>query len=322
MDAESQTFVAGAGTLLGRTLLRRLTERPGSRLIREAEPDFADRSAVERFFDRERPTAVYMAAGKTAGISGNQSAPAELMLDNLLATTHVISSAWKFGTERLLYLASSCIYPKHAPQPFGVSSLWSGPVEQTSDAYAVAKLAGVKMCEAYRRQHGARFFAAIAADAYGPGDDFSLENSHVVAALLRRFHEAKQADRPFVDVWGSGAPRREFIYVDDLADACVFAMEQYPGGDALNLGSGITTSIVELAEAIRAVVGYRGDIRFDRTKPDGMPFKGLDSTSLRDLGWRPKVDLAEGLRRTYEWYFAATRAPFPPPPPDSACRER
>jgi GDP-L-fucose synthase len=303
MAAESRTFVAGAGTLVGRAVLRRL-EQSSERLVREAEPDFSDRNAVERFFERHRPCTVYMTAGRSAGIGGNQDAPAELMLDNVLATAHVLSAAWKFGAERLLYLASSCIYPKHAPQPFNVSSLWSGPVEPTSDAYAVAKLAGVKMCEAYRRQHNARFVVAIAADAYGPGDDFSHDNSHVAAALLRRFHEAKEKGRPFVEVWGSGTPRREFIFVDDLADACVFAMQHYDGSGPLNLGTGMTTSIAELADVIRTVVGYRGEIRFDGSKPDGMPFKGLDSTPLRDLGWQPHVDLGVGLRKTYEWYVA------------------
>jgi GDP-L-fucose synthase len=225
------------------------------------------------------------------------------MLDNLLAGTHVISAAWKSGAKKLLYLASSCIYPKLAPQPFSTSSLWSGPVESTSDAYAVAKLAGVRLCEAYRRQHNANFVTAIAADAYGPGDDFSSENSHVAAALLRRIHEAKKASRPFVEIWGSGTPRREFIYVDDLADACIFAMQQYDGAEPLNLGTGTTTSIAELASTIRDVVGYPGELTFNRSKPDGMPFKGLDSTPLTRMGWTPRYDLRRGIEETYRWYL-------------------
>src|SRR3954464_2238273 len=211
-----RVYVAGSTTLIGRALTRRLRETAAHELIAEPEPDLTDRSAVEQFFQRTRPAWVFVAAGKSAGIAGNQRAPADLMLDNLLAGTHVISSAWNAGTAKLLYLATSCIYPKAAPQPFSVSSLWTGPVEPTSDAYAVAKLAGVRMCEAYRRQHGANFVAAIAADAYGPDDDFSVDNSHVVAALIRRIHEAKQAHDPSVEIWGSGTPRREFIYVDDL----------------------------------------------------------------------------------------------------------
>jgi len=298
-----RTFVAGSRTLLGDALRRRLTNESPGRLILEPDPDFGDRAAVEQFFDRHRPSEVYMAAGRSAGISGNQNAPADLMVDNIVATTNVLSSAWKFRSGRLLYLASSCVYPKHAPQPFNVASLWSGPVEPTSDAYATAKLAGVKLCDAYRRQHGAHFVAAIAADAYGPGDDFDPRNAHVAAALLRRFHEATKTGQAMVEVWGSGTPRREFIYVDDLADACVFVMDRYIGDLPLNLGTGVTTSIAELADAVCTVVGYKGEVRFDGSKPDGMPFKGLDSTPLASLGWRPRVDLMEGLRRTYDWYL-------------------
>jgi GDP-L-fucose synthase len=225
------------------------------------------------------------------------------MLNNLLSGTHVISSAWNAGTKRLLYLASSCVYPKRAAQPYSVSSLWTGPVEPTSDAYAVAKLAGIRLCEAYRRQHNADFLTAITADAYGPGDDFSPENSHVVAALLRRIHEAKEARLPFVEIWGSGTPYREFIYVDDLADACIFAMHDLHTGEPLNLGTGVTTTIRQLAETIREVVGYKGELQFDPTKPDGMPFKGLDSAPLKKLGWEPSHDLRAGLEKTYGWYL-------------------
>jgi GDP-L-fucose synthase len=298
----SSIYVAGAETFIGGALRRRLTDQ-GFDVLTELEPDLTDRSAVERFFQRTRPDLVFVAAGKTAGISGNQCSPADLMMDNLLAGTHVISSAWNAGTKRLLYLASSCVYPKAAPQPFCASSLWAGPVEPTSDAYAVAKLAGIRLCEAYRRQHHVNFLTAIAADAYGPGDDFTTDNSHVVAALLRRVHEARTSGAPSVDIWGSGTPRREFIYIDDLADACIFAVHHHDDVEPLNLGTGITSSIAELAEALRAVVGYRGDLRFDPSKPDGMPFKGLDTSPLQRLGWKPKYDLLEGLRRTYGWYL-------------------
>jgi GDP-L-fucose synthase len=302
MASGSRIVVAGARTLIGGALVRRLAEQGVPDVISEQEPDFADRSAVERFFDRTRPERVFVAAGKSAGIGGNQQSPADLMLDNLLASAHIVSAAWKSGATKLLYLASSCIYPKLAPQPFSVPSLWSGPVEPTSGAYAVAKLAGIRLCEAYRRQHNANFITAIVADAYGPGDDFSPENSHVAAALLRRIHEAKEGGRPFVDIWGSGTPRREFIYVDDLADACIFGMQRYQDAEPINLGTGVTTSIAELAETIRDVVGYRGELRFDRSKPDGMPFKGLDSAPLRALGWTPSRDLRQGLEITYRWF--------------------
>jgi GDP-L-fucose synthase len=304
MGADARIYVAGAHTLIGSAIRRRLVAQGVPPIVDEQEPDFTDRAAVERFFERVRPRQVFVAAGKSAGIAGNQQSPADLMLDNLLAGTHLISAAWKSGTSKLVYLASSCIYPRLAPQPFNVSSLWSGPAEPTSDAYAVAKLAGLKFCDAYRRQHGAKFVSAIAADAYGPGDDFSVANSHVAAALLRRIHEAKQASAPFVEIWGSGTPRREFIYVDDLADACIFAMNRYDEAEPLNLGTGTTTSIAELAETIRDVVGYRGELKFDRSKPDGMPSKGLDSTPLYQLGWAPRYDLHRGLEKTYEWFQA------------------
>ena len=296
----TRIYVAGGDSFIGRAIRGRV-RRP--LLVDDAEPDLTDRAAVERFFTQTRPDVVLVAAGKTAGIAGNQRSPADLMLDNLLGSTHVISAAWNAGVRKLLYLASSCVYPKAAPQPFSPSSLWTGPVEPTSDAYAVAKLAGIRLCEAYRRQHGANFITAIAADAYGPGDDFSQENSHVAAALLRRIHEAKTAAAPFVEIWGSGTPRREFIFVDDLADACLFAMDHYDGAEPLNLGTGVTTSITELAEGIRDVVGYEGELRFDRSKPDGMAFKGLDSEPLHTLGWKARHGLRQGLEETYGWYL-------------------
>ena len=300
MPADPRIYVAGARTLIGSAILRRLIEQHVPNIVSEDEPDLTDRVAVERFVDRMRPDWIFVAAGKSAGIAGNQQSPADLMLDNLLAGTHLVSSAWKSGAGKLLYLASSCIYPKLAPQPFSAASLWTGPVEPTSDAYAVAKLAGVKLCEAYRRQHGANFITAIAADVYGPGDDFSVEQSHVAAALVRRIHEAKTTDAPVVEIWGSGTPRREFIYVDDLADASIFTMQRYDGSEPLNLGTGVSTSIAELADTIRSVVGYRGELRFDRSKPDGMPFKGLDPEPLKKMGWKPRYTLRQGLEETYQ----------------------
>ena len=302
MQRGSGIYVAGGRTMIGSAIVRRLEAEGLTPIPADEEPDYRDRAAVEAFLDRRRPEYVFVAAGETAGIAGNTARPADLMTDNLLAAANLIPAAAASGVVRLVYLASSCIYPKQAPHPLQTSSLWSGPVEPTSAAYATAKLAGVVLCGAFRRQHARPFVAAIAADAYGPGDDFSAENAHVVGALIRRFDEAARTGAPFVEVWGSGAPRREFIYVDDLADACVFAMERYEGSEPINLGTGTDTSIAELAQEVAQVVGFRGEIRFDRSRPDGMPYKGLDSSVLHGLGWRPKWTLARGLEETYRWY--------------------
>ena len=303
MQRGSGIYVAGGRTMIGSAIVRRLEAEGLTPIPADEEPDYRDRAAVEAFLDRRRPEYVFVAAGETAGIAGNTARPADLMTDNLLAAANLIPAAAASGVGRLVYLASSCIYPKQAPHPLQTSSLWSGPVEPTSAAYATAKLAGVVLCGAFRRQHARPFVAAIAADAYGPGDDFSAENAHVVGALIRRFDEAARTAAPFVEVWGSGAPRREFIYVDDLADACVFAMERYEGSEPINLGTGTDTSIAELAQEVAQVVGFRGEIRFDRSRPDGMPYKGLDSSVLHGLGWRPKWTLARGLEETYRWYL-------------------
>jgi GDP-L-fucose synthase len=303
MQRGARIYVAGGRSMIGGAIVRRLEAEGLTPIAVDEEPDYRNRDAVEAFLNKWRPEHVFIAAGETAGIGGNSARPADLMTDNLLAVANLIPAAAGHGVARLLYLASSCIYPKHAPHPLQTTSLWTGPVEPTSAAYATAKLAGVVLCDAFRRQHARPFVAAIGADAYGPGDDFSAENAHVVGALIRRFDEAARTSAPFVEVWGSGAPRREFIYVDDLADACVFVMKGYDGGAAINLGTGVDNSIAELAQEIARVVGFRGDIRFDRSRPDGMPFKGLDSSVLHDLGWRPSWTLARGLEETYRWYL-------------------
>jgi len=303
MQRGARIYVAGGRSMIGSAIVRRLEAEGLTPIAVDEEPDYRNRDAVEAFLDKWRPEFVFVAAGETAGIGGNSARPADLMTDNLLAVANLIPAAAGHGVARLLYLASSCIYPKHAPHPLQTTSLWTGPVEPTSAAYATAKLAGVVLCDAFRRQHARPFVAAIGADAYGPGDDFSAENAHVVGALIRRFDEAARTGAPFVEVWGSGAPRREFIYVDDLADACVFVMKSYDGGAAINLGTGVDNSIAELAQEIARVVGFRGEIRFDRSRPDGMPFKGLDSSVLHGLGWRPSWTLAQGLEETYRWYL-------------------
>lgn len=305
MESNARVFVAGDRTSVGNAIHRSVTSAGFSVVgAGREQPDFAERLSVDRFFEQTRPDYVFVVAGRSAGIGGNQRLPADLMIDNLLVAAHVIPAAQRYSVRKLLYLASSCTYPKLAPQPLQVSSLWTGPLEPTSAAYAVAKLAGIKMCEAYRRQHGARFITAISGDAYGPHDDFSLEDSHVVGALIRRMHEAREAGAPSIEVWGSGTPRREFIYVDDVADACLFVMRRYEDPDPINLGTGRNVSIAELANAVKSVVGYRGEVQFDRTKPDGMPFKGLDSSPLNAMGWRPQWDLRRGLESTYRWFVA------------------
>lgn len=308
MNRDARVFVAGGATMIGAVILRQLRERGYTNIVDPAdEPPLDDRIEVEAFFQRIKPAAVFVVAGRTAGIAGNQQFPADLMLDNLLVASHVIPAAARSGVERLLYLSSSCTYPKAAPHPLNPDSLWTGSLEPTSAAYAVSKLAGVTLVQAYRRQHAACFLSAISADAYGPGDDFSPEHSHVVGALLRRMHEAKTASTPAVAVWGSGSPQREFIYVDDLADACIFALERYDDETPINLGVGVSTSIRALAVAVREVVGYRGELTFDTSKPDGMPFKGLDSTALQELGWKPQTPLRDGLARTYDWFLTEGR---------------
>ena len=290
--------------MVGQALVRRLAAEDVTAVAGdEDDGDLRNPAALDRVFAAVRPQQVIVVGGKEAGISGNQQQPAELMLDNLLVATAVISTAWRHGVEKLLYVASSCTYPKHAPQPLAVESLWTGPVEPTSGAYAVAKLAGMRLCDAYRQQYGARFISAIKADTFGPGDDFSIANSHVVGAVMRRMHEAKISGNPLLDIWGTGEPRREFIYVDDLADAVIFAMKNYESALPINIGTGVTTSIRELAELLRKVVGYEGELRFDTSRPDGMPLKGLDSTPLAALGWTPAWNLTAALARTYESFL-------------------
>jgi GDP-L-fucose synthase len=307
VDLNARIYVAGGETLVGRALRKRLVERGFSGVVSDADPDLGDRGAVAAFFERTRPEFIFLTAGKVSGIAGNQQRPADLMTDNLLTVTNVIPAAWASHARKLFYLASSCVYPKAAPQPFHVASIGTGPMEPTSEAYAVAKLAGIKLCQAYRRQHDAAFISGISGDAYGPGDDFSIENAHVAAGLLRRIHEARNEGRRFVEIWGSGKPRREFIYVDDLADACIFAMRHYDQPEPLNLGSGEELSIADLAQMIKEIVGYTGELRFDVSKPDGMPFKALDSTALRDMGWKPSWSLRSGLEETYRWLKTAMR---------------
>ena len=305
MRQTSRIYVAGGDTLIGVALRQRLRFAGFDCLVGEPrdEPDLIDDRQVEDFFAEARPEFAFLTAGKVGGIQANQDRPAELMYHNLLVATYVMHAACWHGVEKLLYLASSCCYPKNAPQPLQPSSLYTGPVEETSAAYATAKLAGIELCRAYRRQFGRAFVSVIPANPFGPYDDFDPNTGHVISALIHRIHEAKEHGQPEVILWGTGKPQREFIYSRDLAEACMFVMAHYDEPEAINLGSGMETSIAELAGLIAEVVGYRGRLRFDVSRPDGMPRKVLDSSKLSALGWRPKTDFRTALEETYAWFL-------------------
>jgi GDP-L-fucose synthase len=306
VERHAAICVAGGQTLIGSALLRQLASQGYANVVGAPpdEPNLCSAAAVDEFFRRTRPRYVIFAAGKSGGIQANRSFPADLMLDNLLSACHVIDAAHRYGAKKLLYLASSCSYPKLCPQPMAVESLWSGPLEPTNDAYATAKLAGITLCQAYARQHGQNFISGIPANAFGIEDDFSPEGGHVIPALIGKLHRAKLESQPAVTIWGTGTPRREFIFADDLADACLFVMREYDDTQTpINLGCGEDLSIRETAEKIRDVVGYRGELVFDSTKPDGMPLKSLDSTQLIQLGWRSRTSIMAALNKTYDAYL-------------------
>jgi GDP-L-fucose synthase len=271
------------------------------------ELDLRRQDAVDAFFASERPQFVFLAAARVGGILANDTRRGEFIRDNLLIQTNVIDASHKNGVERLLFLGSSCIYPKHAPQPIREESLLTGPLEPTNQSYAIAKIAGIEMVDAYRRQYGFRSVSVMPTNLYGPNDSFDPQGSHVLPALLRRFHEAKTAGDAKVDVWGTGSPKREFLHVDDLADACLVVMREYDQPQILNIGVGEDLTIRELAELVKAVVGFLGGIRFDPSKPDGTPRKVLDVSRIRTLGWRPKIPLREGIAQTYAWYLEHLR---------------
>jgi GDP-L-fucose synthase len=306
MNKDARIFVAGHGGLAGGALVHRLRAEDCSRLIlrSRAEVDLRDQGAVERFFAEERPEYVFLAAAKVGGIHANSAYPAEFMRDNLQIQSNVIDVAYRSGVKKLLFLGSSCIYPKHAPQPMPESCLLSGPLEPTNEWYAVAKIAGLKMCQAYRRQYGFDAIAAMPTNLYGPGDNFDLENSHVLPALIRKFHEAKERGDSAVVIWGTGTPRREFLHVDDLADGCVFLMRHYDGAEPINVGWGEDITIRDLAQIVSEIVGFRGELRFDPSKPDGTPRKLLDVARLTALGWIARIRLQEGIASTYEWFVS------------------
>lgn len=299
----SSVFVAGHTGLLGSALCRRL-QRDGIEplTVTSGEVDLRDQAAVGKFFAANSISQVYLAAARVGGIEANRSRPAEFLRDNLLIQANVIHSAWESGAEKLLFLGSSCIYPRLAEQPMREDSLLTGPLEPTNQWYAIAKIAGLKMCEAYRRQYSFDCISAMPTNLYGPGDNFDLESSHVLPALIRKFHEAKVNDEDVVTVWGSGEPRREFLHSDDMADACVFLMANYSDDKLVNVGWGKDISIRELAELISSIAGYGGRIQYDRSRPDGTPRKLLETSRLSALGWSPSISLEDGIRQTYDWF--------------------
>jgi GDP-L-fucose synthase len=304
LDKSEKIFVAGHRGMVGSALLRRFESEGFSNLVGRdrSKLDLRDEIAVAKFFAEERPNVVVLAAAKVGGIKANNDFPVEFLLENLQIQNNVIHSAYENSVRKLLFLGSSCIYPKLAPQPIQESALLSGPLEPTNEAYAIAKIAGIKLCEAYSREQGVNFISVMPTNLYGPNDNFDLETSHVLAALLRKAHEAKARRDSKLIVWGSGSPRREFLHVDDVASACLLLLEKYDSPEIINVGCGEDISIRELAELICDIVGFDGELAWDTIKPEGTPRKLLDVRKLRALGWKPSIPLREGITRTYQWY--------------------
>jgi len=307
LDRQAPVYIAGHRGLVGSAIVSRL-EADGFtdlRTVGREALDLRHQSAVDAWFDEQRPRYVFLVAGTVGGIQANTTRPAEFLYDNLMIHGTVVQAAHRVGVDKLLYLGSSCIYPRLAEQPITEDALLSGPLEPTNEGYALAKIVGIKLCETYRRQYGNDFISAMPTNLYGPGDNFDLEDGHVLPALMRRFHEAQEAGLAEVEVWGTGDARREFLHVDDLADACLFLMDHYSEAGHVNVGTGVDLTIRELAEAVRDLVYPEADLAFDTSRPDGMPRKVLDVSRLTDLGWTASTGLAEGLASTYEWFTAA-----------------
>ncbi len=305
ITANSRILVTGHRGLVGSSILRALQQRGCANLVTASrdEVDLREPQAVDRWIEETQPELIFHVAGLVGGIRANATRPAEFIHDNTMMHATVLHSAWKHGVRKLLYLGSSCIYPRECPQPIREEYLLTGPLEPTNQAYAIAKIAGLLSCQAYRQQYGCDFIAAMPTNLYGPGDNFNLADAHVLPALMRKFHEARRSGSGQVPVWGSGKPRREFLYVDDLANACLYLMEYYSSLDIVNVGTGVDQSIRELAETIRQVVHPEAEIVYDADKPDGTPQKLLDVNRLHQLGWRHKVELMDGIRWTYQWYL-------------------
>jgi GDP-L-fucose synthase len=307
--AETRVFVAGHAGLVGSAIVRRLQAAGYENLLlaRRSELDLRDQAAVNRWMAEHRPQQVYLVAGTVGGIMANSTRPAEFIYDNMMIHATVVHAAHEHGVEKLLYLGSSCIYPRHSTQPISESELLTGTLEPTNEPYAIAKIAGIKLCQAYKRQYGCNFVSAMPTNLYGPGDNFDLTSSHVIPAMIRKFDDARREGRDEVEIWGTGTPMREFLHVDDLADACVFLMDTYDDDEHINVGTGHDLTIRELAELVRDVVHPSATLRFDTTKPDGMPRKVLDVSKLNSLGWKPSIALREGIESTYRWYLAQSR---------------
>lgn len=307
MDKGSKIYVAGHRGLVGSALRRRLESQGYSNLIfrTHRELDLTNQQAVNEFFEHEKPEYVFLAAAKVGGILANSTYPAEFIYENLMIEANIIHASYKYCVKKLLFLGSSCIYPKMAPQPLREEYLLTGPLEETNEAYAIAKIAGIRICKHYNKQYGTNFISVMPTNLYGPNDNFDLETSHVMPALIRKFHEAKVNNEPEVIVWGTGKPLREFLHVDDMADACVYLMENLSTddiGEFVNIGVGKDITIGELAVLIKEIIGFEGKIKYDTSKPDGTPQKRLDITKLNSLGWKAKVSFRNGIEQTYEWY--------------------
>ena len=304
MELVSRIYVAGHRGLVGSAIHRKLREKGYANIIGRThkELDLERQTPVESFFQEQRPEYVFLAAARVGGIWANNTLPADFIYSNIMVQTNIIHSAYRTGVRKLLFLGSSCIYPKHCPQPMEEKYLLAGPLEPTNEPYAVAKIAGIKTCQSYNRQYGTNYISVMPTNLYGPNDNFDLETSHVIPALIRKFHEAKIRSNPSVTIWGTGTPKREFLHVDDLADACIFLMNHYDESDIINIGCGKDISIAELALLVKDIAGYTGNIEYDTQKPDGTPLKLLDVGKLRRLGWKPKISLEEGIKKTYEWY--------------------
>ena len=301
----SSIYIAGHRGLVGSAICRALDQAGCTNLLTRthAELDLTDQTAVRRFFAEEQPEYVFLAAAKVGGIHANNSSPADFIRDNLLIQTNIIDAAWRHGTKKLLFLGSSCIYPKFAPQPMQEEHLLTGPLEPTNEWYAVAKIAGIKTCQAYRQQYDFDAISLMPTNLYGPGDNFDLQSSHVLPALIRKFHEAKINGLPDVEIWGTGIPKREFLHVDDLASACLFLMEQYSAPEIINVGSGQEVTIADLAALVSQTVGFPGAVRYNPAMPDGTPRKLLDVSKLAALGWQSRITLEQGIAATYAWFL-------------------
>src|SRR5436190_6840924 len=309
MDKQDKIYVAGHRGMAGSAIARKLKEQGFENIIGKSssELDLRNQQAVNSFFETEKPDYVFLAAARAGGIMANNTYRANFIYDNLMIESNIINASYVNQVKKLLFLGSSCIYPKMAPQPMKEDALLTGLLEKTNEPYAVAKIAGIKLCEAYRDQYGCNFIAAMPTNLYGQGDNYHPQNSHVIPALIRKFHEAKQHKSPFVEIWGTGTPLREFMYADDLADACMFLMKEYDDKLFINIGTGEEVTIKELALLVKDVIGFSGDIKFDTSKPDGTPRKLMDSSRLHNLGWKHSTSLKEGLKKTYPFFLAANK---------------